>query len=264
MRYIFILLLFVNSLLAQSFSTRYDVNVSLFGNVGYADVTLTENGDNYEMKLVANTVGTAAVLLSDRVETFTSKGKIKNGKYIPDIFIKTKDTTKKTRHETYYFNHDKKEITFVEKKTKMVSKMAFDSDTFKLKLKDVKESSKNERVLDIYKDSDTLSSYLNAQKNCDTEEKSFKIVAFGAHDEKNNVVVSRLEGNKKKSAKLHFPDDVESIYNLHVEPFNKDDSITDVLVGFDKNGHMKEALMGEIFWVGKITAKRVRHNFTLN
>src|SRR3989338_11276770 len=97
MKILFMLFLLISSIFARDISTRYDVHVTMFGHVGYADVTLKESGDNYEIKLVAKTIDVAAVLLSNRVETFTSRGKIKNGKYIPDIFITTKETTIKKR-----------------------------------------------------------------------------------------------------------------------------------------------------------------------
>ena len=42
MRLLIITLIFTGSLLAVDFSTRYDVDVGMFGKVGYADVTLSE------------------------------------------------------------------------------------------------------------------------------------------------------------------------------------------------------------------------------
>lgn len=258
------MILFVNSLAAREFITRYDVHVPMFGKVGYADVTFIQNGDDYEINLVANTVGTAALLLRNRIEVFISKGKVVDGRYIPDSFVKIKETTKKTKHETYYFNHDKKEISVIEESTKLVNRLKFNPDTFKVTLKEVKESSRKEEVLDTYKNADALTAYLNAKANCDTPEGFYKLIAVGAHDEKNNIVVSRLEGSEKKSAKLKFSSTASHIYNLHVEPFDKSDSIVDVLVALDDDGLLKEAFMGEIFWIGKITANRVYHNITRN
>jgi hypothetical protein len=264
MKILFMLFLLISSIFARDISTRYDVHVTMFGHVGYADVTLKESGDNYEIKLVAKTIDVAAVLLSNRVETFTSRGKIKNGKYIPDIFIKTKETTKKTRVQTYYFDHNKKEITLIEEKSKMVNRMKFDSETYSLKLKEVQEKSKNEEVLDTYVDNDALSSYLNSKYGCSTKQKNHILVAIGAHNDKNNVSYSCVEGSKKQVAILNFSDGIENIYNLHVEPLDKDDEIVDVLVGYDSDGFLKEALMGEVFWIGKMSAKRVYHEISKN
>lgn len=264
MKHIILIFLFVSSIFAQDFSTRYDVHVSLFDHVGYADVTLKEDGKNYEIKLVAHTIGAAATLLSNRVETFISKGKIINGRYVPDSFVKIKETTRKSKHQTYYFDHNKKEIRLVEEKTKLVGRPTFDSSTFEFTYKDVKEVSKEEKIEDEYMDSDALSTYLNTKTNCNAKQKNYKLFAVGAHNDKNSVLVSYLEGKDKNSAISKFSTIEQDIYNLRVEPFDKRDRIVDVLVAFDADGHMKEAFMGEVFWVGKITAKRVYHKITRN
>ncbi|MDD5400764.1 MAG: DUF3108 domain-containing protein [Sulfurimonas sp.] len=259
MKHILLACLFISSIFAQDFSTRYDVHVSLFDHVGYADVTLKEDGKNYEIKLVAYTIGVAATLLSNRVETFISKGKIINGRYIPDTFVKIKETTKKTKHLTYSFNHEKKEIKLVEETTKLVTRLRPN-----LTFKEVQETSKEEKIEDQYMDNDSLSAYLNTKINCNAKQKSYNLVAVGAHNDKNNVLVSYLEGKDRNSAMLKFSTNAENIYNMRVEPFDKGDRIVDVLVAFDNDGYMKEAFMGEVFWVGKITAKRVYHKLTSN
>lgn len=264
MKFLLILFLLSSSFFALDVSTRYDVYVTMFGHVGYCDVELHEDKDSYEIKAVARTIDTAALLLSNRVETFTSRGKIKNGRYIPYVFIKTKETTKKTRHETYTFNHNKKEITLVEKKTKLVNRMEFDSATFKLKLREVRESSSKEETLDNYVEDDTLSIYLNSKYGCDLAQKKHKIMAIGAHNDKNNVSYECLEGTKKNSAAIKFSSELKNIYNLHVEPLDKDDSIVDVLIAYDNDGFFIEGLMDEIFWVGSMRAVRMSHKISNN
>lgn len=264
MRYVLILFLLISSAFSKDISTRYDVHVSLLGNVGYADVTLRESGDTYEIKLVANTVGVAAALLKDRVETFTSRGRVVDGRYVPDIFIASKVTTKRSRVQTYYFDHEKKEIKLIEEKTKLVNKTRFDPKTFKIKSEEVSENSVDETILDVYKDADVLSSYLNTKTICNSAEQCYKLIAVGAHDEKNNITVSCLKGLDREAAIVNFSEEIQDIYNLNVEPFDKDDEIVDVLVAFDNDGLLKEAYLGEVFWIGKITAKRVYHKISSN
>lgn len=264
MRYFLTIFLFMASLSAQDLSTRYDVHVSIFDHVGYADVTLNEDGKNYEIKLVATTIGTAATLLSQRVDIYISKGKIKDGRYIPDIFVKTKETTKKSRTQTYYFDHDKKEIKLIEEKTNIVSRPTFDTKSFEVRFKETKEYSKKEKIEENYTNSDTLSAYLNTKLDCNAAKKEHDLIAIGANNDKNKVVVSYLEGKAKEMAKANFSKDIDYLYNLNVTPFDKSDSVVDVLVSFDNDGFLKEAFMGEVFWVGKITAKRVYHKVASN
>ena len=262
MKYILLMLLILNSLFAEEFSTRYDVNVTLFDKVGYADVMFKEDGKNYEIKLTATTIGMAATLLSNRVETFISKGKIINKKYIPETFVKTKDTTKRSRTQTYYFDHDKKEIKLIEEKTKLVSKSSFDPSTFNISYKDVKESSREEKMEDEYVENDSLTAYLNAKINCNAKDKYYNLFAVGAHNDKNNVTLSYIDAKERDHAKVNFLSDIDYLYNMRVEPFDKSDSIVDVLVSLDEDGLLKEAFMGEVFWIGKIRAKRVYHKIT--
>ena len=264
MKKILLILLLTSSLFAQNFSTRYDVNVGMFGRVGYADLIVEEDGENYEVALSTIMVGVAATLTGNRVETFVSKGKIIGGKYIPDSFVKTKITTRKTRLQTYIFDHNKKEIRLIQKKTKIVTDSVFDAEVFEMIYTDTKEISVEESVLDTYMDSDALSIYLNAHTSCDAEDRAIELIAVGAHNDKNDVTLSCLEGSAKEVAQLNFSEGIENIYNLHVEPLDEDDEIVDVLVAYDYNGFMKEALLGEVFWIGKITAKRVHHKLTRN
>ncbi len=262
MKLLLILFLLTGSVFAREVSSRYDVHVTMFGHVGYADFTLVENGSEYEAKLVAKTIDIAATLLKGRVETFTSRGKIINGTYIPQIFIKTKDTTKRNRVQTYHFNHDKKEVALIEEKTKMVYKTRFDTKSFQFVTREIEEKSKKEELLEEYIGDDTLSGYLNSKHGCSTKEKNHIVMAIGAHNEKNDVSYSCLEGQKKEEAALKLSGGIKNIYNLHVEPHDKDDKVTDTLLGYDGDGFLKEGLMDEIFWVGKIVAIRVRHNIS--
>lgn len=256
-RFFTALLLLAGILEAQSVNTRYDVEMSVLGSVGYADVTLTKNSDTYEIKLVATTTGVAATLLKNRVEIFISRGRIVEGRYIPDIFVKRKETTNKIKEERYYFNHERKEIHLKEESKK------FYTPLFSSKIKT--KISTNERKLDKYRQNDVLSSYLNTKTNCNVLEKLFKLTAVGAHDDENDITVSCLEGEAKKSAKAHFSADVDEIYNLNVTPTTeKDDDVVDVLVALDNDGLLREAYLGEVFWVGKVVAKRIYHKVSMN
>lgn len=262
MKIVAALFLLTSFLCAQDFSTRYDVHVSMFGRVGYADIELKEDGKKYEIKLVANTVDVAAFLLNNRVETFVSKGVIIDGKYIPETFVKTKTKTRSNKVQTYYFNHEEKELKLVEEKTNLVSQTNFNPMTFEITTKDVQESTKEETTLDNYLSDDVLSSYLNTKSSCIDGHKSYNLFAIGAHSDENRVTLSCLENTKKESVLSLFSDGIDNIYNLHVEPIDPDKTTVDVLVAYDNDGLLKEAILGEVFWIGKITAERVYHKIS--
>lgn len=259
MKIVLLFFLFASSFFARESITRYDVFATLFGKVGYCDVLIKEDGNTYEVKAIAQTIDVAALLLQDRVETFESRGIIKNGRYIPNIFIKTKKTTKRTRVQTYTFNHEKKEVLLVEEKVKIVNKTRFDSQDFKFVTREVEEKSRKEELLDPYLADDTLSIYLNSRYACDGTQKRHPIFAVGAHNDKNKIHYECLTDKKKTAAQQKLKGDTHTIYNLHVEPFDKDDKVVDTLFAYDKDGLLQEGLMDEIFWVGSMKAVRVSH-----
>lgn len=259
MKIVLLFFLFASSFFARESMTRYNVHATLFGHVGYCDVFIKENERTYEIKAIAQTIGVASLLLKGRVEIFESRGIIKDGRYIPNIFIKTKKTTKRTRVQTYTFNHEKKEVLLVEEKIKIVKKTRFDSQDFKFVTREVEEKSKKEELLDPYLADDTLSIYLNSRYGCDSAQKRHPIFALGAHNDKNNIYYECLTDKRKTAAQQKFGSDAHIIYNLHVEPLDKDDKVVDTLFVYDKDGLLQEGLMDKIFWVGSMRAIRVSH-----
>jgi len=259
MKIVFFLFLFVSSFFAYESITRYDVYATLFGLVGYCDVHIKEDGKNYEINVVAQTIDAAALLLQGRVESFESKGIIKNGRYIPQVFIKTKKTTKRTRVQTYTFNHEKQEVLLVEEKIKLVNKTRFDSQNFRLVTREVEEKSRKDELVDPFVADDTLSIYLGSKYGCNGAEKKHPIFAVGAHNDKNNIHYECLTDKKKTLAQQKLQSSADTLYNLHVEPLDKDEKVVDALLAYDKDGLLQEGLMDEIFWVGSMRAVRVSH-----
>lgn len=260
MKLILTALLLTGSLIAKEFTTRYDVNVGMFGKVGYADISLEEDKESYSIKLVANMVGTAATLTNNRVETYISEGKIVDGKYIPTTFYKIRTTNDMSKTIKYSFNHDTKSISMEKESVETVSGTRFDASSFKIvETKELKKSSHSE-ILESYIDSDILSSYLNTRKSCNAQQKNYDLQAIGARNDRNDITVSFLDEVKKEEVKNSFSADIGNIYNLHVQPMNKEKTTVDILMAFDNDGLMKEAVLGNVFWIGEITAKRVYHD----
>jgi len=260
MRLLTFTLILAGSLIAADFSTRYDVDVGMFGKVGYADITLKEDSGHYEMRLVARTTGTAASLTGDRVETYISKGQRKAGKYIPDSFVKIKKTNQKERIQTYLFDHEAKTITLSEETDEWINGTTFDPITFKLVKTSTKDHSSSESTLQTYNEDDVLSAYLNTKQSCNAKKKEHHLLAVGAHNDKKDITLSFLDGLQKTKAEASFSDDIGNVYELHVKPIDKKDESIDVLIAFDNDGHMKEAVLGDVFWIGEIKARRVYHH----
>jgi len=260
MKLILTALLIMGSLIAHDFTTRYDVNVGMFGKVGTADISLEEDATSYEIKLVAKMTGTAATLTKNRVETYISKGKIVNGEYLPDIFYKIRSTNDKNKELIYTFDYDTKTISLNETTVETIHGTKFDTSSFKIiDTTEVKKSSSSE-VLENFVSSDILTTYLNTRRSCNAEQQNYDLVAIGARNDRNDITVSFLNDIQKAEVNGSFSADVGNIYNLHVEPIDKDKVTVDILMAFDNDGLMKEAVLGNVFWIGEISAKRVYHD----
>ena len=256
MKLLVIVFFLVSSLFATSFTSRYNVNISMFGKIGYIDFSIQEDTDNYELKVEAYTTGTVASLTGNRKESFVSSGKIIDGLYIPDTFVKTKSTDEKTKTQTYEFNHKTKQVTLREDKSKIVSSSEFDPVEFKIVDVNKVEKTTKTKILDNYTN-DVLSAYINIKNNCNSESQNCPLVAVGAKNDENNISVQYLGGTEKLPSNVCFAKDTTEYYNLNVQPFDKDDEVVDILIAFDYDGHMKEAYLGDIFWVGEVRAQRV-------
>ena len=261
MKQLFILLIFISSLLSANFSAHYDVHVSLFGKVGYININLQENANTYRMTLLAKTTGAAAALTSDRVETYISEGKIVNHIYTPDSFVKIKKTNHKTRVQTYNFRHAIKTINLVEEKERLVTSSDFDPISFKIVERQKKEKEIKESIFKPYRADDLLSSYLNTKSHFSRKNK-YILEAVGAHNDEKDVSLYLLDDKQKAKVISHFSSDAGRVCNLHVQPVDKNEKVLDVLIAFDDDNNLKEAYLGDIFWIGQIVAKRVEHNST--
>lgn len=265
MKTFFSLLFLASTLFSYSFSTRYDVNVGVLGKVGYGDIIFSEEGDRYEIRAIATLTGVASTLTGNRFETYISTGRVVNDRYVPDTFIKIKKTNRKERIQTYTFDHKNKTVTLLEEKSVWVSESNFDTIAFKLITKDVQEKSSSTRVLDDYTDQDVLSSYFTALHTCTSAEQQYQLIAVGAHNDDQDITITFLKGTKLQEMKDKFSVKEGNIYHLHVEPFNKEeDKTVDVIVILDKDGFMRKAILGNVFWVGEVTATRGRHDVRTN
>ena len=184
---------------------------------------------------------------------------IKNNKYIPNNFVKVKKNNHKQRIQTYLFDHEQKEISLTEEKEKLVSYSDFDPISFEIIEKKVKEKSVKNSILDVYHANDVLSTFLNTVNNFD-KQREYVLNAVGAHNDEKDVSLQLLNNMQKSEVSAEFSTNIGKVCNLNIKPFDKDEKIVDILIAFDNDGYMKEAVLGEIFWIGKITAKRLYHN----
>ncbi len=246
-------------LLAADFSTRYDVDVGMFGKVGYADVSIQKGADSYKAKVVATMTGTAATLTGNRVETYVSEGEIQEGRYLPHTFTRIKKNDQGERIQTYTFDHQKRSVRLNEEKSELIKKSSFDPIAFKIVKTEVLEHSNKEVELETYNEQDLLSAYLNTVLNCNAGNKKHTLLAVGAHNDEKDITLSFLEGMEKERLYKEFGKNEEKVYQLKVQALDKSEDDVNVLLSLDNDGHIKEAVLADNLFIGEVKATRVYH-----
>ncbi|MGD9655196.1 MAG: DUF3108 domain-containing protein [Sulfuricurvum sp.] len=106
---ILVLALFSQLLSAKTLSASYEVSFGVFQTMGIADARLELNDDQtYRIRIDARTTGLAKVLSNNRTETYESRGIVRDGKLIPNLYTKVRKTNSSVTVKTYTFDHPNK------------------------------------------------------------------------------------------------------------------------------------------------------------
>jgi hypothetical protein len=194
MKYIIAMLMLGTTLLANSITLKYDLDVSLFGTVGYADIIYTEGDGHYRMEARARAVGSVASLTGNYTETYISEGTVRKGKFIPEVFVKIKRTDSEFNEERYLFDHVHKTVTETHHKELKVSTHRFDVVSMRIKNDISTEISDDTKVMKRYAADDPLSTFLNARSVLKGERSDVLIDAIAIKSE-DTAIISKLLQN---------------------------------------------------------------------
>lgn len=112
---------------------KFESGISIYGQVGFADLILEENFDSNSYKMTATTYSTGIVraLTNNRKDMLSSEGEIENGVYKPKQFTKQTIKTDYEKTTTYLFDYVNK--TAIKKKIIKKYETKNNFDPFKLK-----------------------------------------------------------------------------------------------------------------------------------
>jgi len=111
-----IFMLVTLSLSAQSLV--YKVKAPLFGTIGEVNVNYNCGSTSYNINASMRTFGFAKKMSGNRIESYSSKGRVKKGKYYAKHFIQDFSYKNKKGHLEYIFNYPAKKIYKVRKRWK--------------------------------------------------------------------------------------------------------------------------------------------------
>lgn len=194
---------------------KFESGISIYGQVGFADLILEVNHDDstYKMTAITSSTGIVRTLTGDRKDMFISEGIIRDGVYMPKKFLKQTIKTDYEKTTTYLFDYQNK--TVLKKKTlkKYDTVSSFDPFTFTFKeTKELVLEEDSENIDLSYNDFLTL--YLNLKHgnlkvgNVDyidqDDEDSISLLHDGLFE------VQKDNGNEKY--KIVLVDDEQSIF----------------------------------------------------
>lgn len=247
MKYIFTLIAFSAAMFAQQITMKYDLEVTLLGKVGTALITHYEADGRYKITAEARASGTAASLSKHYRETYTSEGRVVDGRYIPEIFTKRKHTDTETGFEVYRFDHDAQSVTRERTREKMRKRTRFDVSTMRLVSTEEIKHEDDFKVLKRYAEDDPLSSFLNARAVAKGQVKRYRVDAIAIKPE-NVALISPL---------------LERSVQLTVEGIEGTSKVA-VDIELDEDYMIKRATAEDILLFGDVSVQRLyRHTGAL-
>jgi len=257
-KFIPLLILLISPVFAQQIKAGYDVSFGIIGKIGKAEITYTQEEDNYTILVHAWTTGMSAVLSQNREESYISQGKIVNGNLRPDAFVKFRQTDRYTKVNVFLFDHDKESV-FAHKSTEHYgSKNYFDIK----KMKNIKVATQNfdfeERDFRFYTDNDLLSLFFNTKKIFPTlkEGDTKELSAIGSKTPNCIIDIEVPQGKKRQKLQRIMSNKEGRLLTiiLHQDIFQSKEGELHVI--FDEEGLAKSVLLRDVILFGDIRGKR--------
>ena len=194
---------------------KFESGISIYGQVGFADLVLEENFDanTYKMSAITSSTGIVKALTGNRKDSFVSEGVIRNGIYVPKKFVKKTEKTDYEKTTTYEFDYENS--TVIKKKVLKKYETVSSFDPFKFTFTESKKLILEEQSENIeLSDNDFLTLYLNLKHG------NLRVgnVSYIDQDDKDSISllhkgmfeVQKDNGNERY--KIVLIDDAQSIF----------------------------------------------------
>ncbi len=186
---------------------KYEGGISLYGKVAEADVVLEEDIEKstYKMRITASSIGLVKTLTSQRVDAFESEGKIVEGVYLPNKFVKVVTKIGYLKRTTYTFDYKEDKVL----KETYIEELEDESyyDIISVKTVNEKKLVKSTEIKYLeMKKNDFISLYLNLSSG------NMRVGGVEYIDQKDSDSVSLINQNSFKVSK----NDDEDIYHIDI------------------------------------------------
>jgi hypothetical protein len=215
-------------------TAQYYAKYGWFGTIAEATGTFEKNETSYQITTVSKALGFAATLSKQMVQTYSSKGIVKNGVLIPEKYISTRKKGTDYYKRIYLFDHINKKI-------------------IRLKYKNgVLEANE---TLPYYTPDDILSLYFNLPHYLKTlpHKNLYTFYALGARKKDGRIDVSFPKGTELEKIKDTF-DNTDGVYikaNLYNKVFAGDKGILYLVIN-PKNWVTVKGMVKNVLKIGDL------------
>ena len=257
-KFILLLLFVLSPLYAQYIKAGYDVSFGVIGKIGKAEITYTQENDNYTILVHAWTTGLSAFLSQNREESYISQGKIVDGALRPDAFVKFRQTDRYSKVHVFLFDHQKKSVFAHKSKEHYQNKTHFDVNTMKNIKVATEEFDFEEGDFRFYTDNDLLSLFFNTKKILPKLKQGDKkeLSAIGSKTPNCIIDIEVPQGEKRQKLQTIMSDDEGRLLTiiLHQDIFQSKEGELHVI--FDEEGLAKDVLLRDVILFGDIRGTR--------
>ncbi|RLA76527.1 MAG: DUF3108 domain-containing protein [Epsilonproteobacteria bacterium] len=228
---------------------KYIGELSLFGKVGNATMSYTNDGKNYHIKIKGGGSGIVAKLTKHKRYVYESIGRVENGILIPDQYIGRELSNDYNKTKTYLFDYknSKTVVTQQSIKRKEISDFNIMSMKYDISHKIVKKK-KVKTLKKIYQD-DMVSMFFNKRLTLLAMKKSETrvVYAVGSKDTENGMVV-----------KLIKTDGAKYTYSIRIKKDYLSGGSEDATFILDANNILYETKLAGIMFFGDARVRRLR------
>ncbi|WP_281950424.1 DUF3108 domain-containing protein [Nitrosophilus kaiyonis] len=243
MKYFLFILIFIVSLHSEIIKAKYDVSYGLFGKVGKSEAILVKKENRYKIEISAKAEGLAKILSNNRKESYISEGIIENGRLVPLVYKKVRQSSKKKDIKIYKFDHKNRKIyVHVER------------------YKNGKLDKRKDETLKYYAKDDLLSLYFNINKYIDFKKsgkKRYTFYAVGGNRKDGKIDIEIPSGHTLKELKELLNEDGKYlVVTIYQKIFASKEG--KLYIVMNDNGFTKKAMLKDVILFGDIVGKLKR------
>lgn len=233
--------IFSTTLFAKVTHINYDAKFGIFGTIGSLKTKLTQNRKSYTIDTKMALTGLAKRLFSRHRGRYISKGHIRNGLMITDLYQIIERYDDMVVSKEYWTNHKRKRVTLKIKKWKNGKLI----------------ENKKER-LKFYAKEDLLTLYFNLNKTLTKKGKTYHFRVVGLEKQNGRVKITVPSRSQSRSYKNDLGDTANWYAKalIHQKNFRKKKG--DILMSVSKDGYIKKAVIKDILMYGDASLVRVR------